>query len=395
MKVFWALVFLLIPLSVRASQISNGSGTNTIPTEARQIMRDTSGNLWVVWIISTGTIRVASSTDGGSSFQLKDVANAPSNTNYKGVAAAIDSSDRIHITYWNNTLVTGGVRYVQFYTSSTVYGADQSILSIGAHQLPTTIPGTAVAVDSNGKLHVIYVDRITCCGAETDDTIYYIHNVAGPWVTPIRVEGAPDAWDCNRPDVMIDNNNLAAFSYWCGNTPKTATSIGNANNATSVTTINDFNSGGNSYGSSIVLDSSNNAYICAVDLSSNIIIYKHPAGGGWNTWNAGVGSGSVAIASDKVSCAAVGTNVYAFYILNSNSHVVYNKFNGTTWGGAVDLQAGTLQTPTVKWSQYSNNQPGKLDYIYGDGTNIFWESYTPPAVIIPQGYDVGSFDEYF
>lgn len=338
-------------------------------------MRDSGGNLWAVWILSSGTIRVANSTDSGSTWNLKTSAGLPSNANYKGVSAAIDGSDRIQIAYWDNTLLTGGARYGIFYTSSSVYGGDQLIGGISITL--TTTPGTAIAVDSNGKSHVAFVEFTNCCGGAHRDTVYYTHNVAGTWLSPSRLGGAPDDYDCSNPDIMVDNNNLAEVAYWCS-APYIETGIANANNATFMT-LTEF-PGPNQHGGGIVMDSSNNSWICGgSSVTDKVLLYKHASGAAWSTWTGPIDSLSVSKVSEKISCAASGADIYTFYILNSNGHVVYSKYSGTTWSGPADAATGTLQTPTVKWSQYNNNLGATLDYIYGDGSNIYWDKFNVPA----------------
>lgn len=132
------------------------------PRAGRHIIRTKTGVLYCVLADkSAGTgIQVWKSKDDGRTWTQPDSGNAPTAANYTAPSCAIDGFGIIHVAYWDNTLVTGGLRYVTFNTNSDTYSGDTLAQTVGAAASTVPVAGTSIAIDSNNLPHIAYADTV-------------------------------------------------------------------------------------------------------------------------------------------------------------------------------------------------------------------------------------------
>ena len=83
---------------------------------------------------------------------------------------AIDSNNKIHISYFDNTDGDGDLKYATNVSGSWVVSAIDSTGWTGTY--------TSLAIDSNDKVHITYID-------DTNYDLKYATNISGSWVTSI------------------------------------------------------------------------------------------------------------------------------------------------------------------------------------------------------------------
>ena len=72
----------------------------------------------------------------------------------------------------------------------------------------------------------------------------------------------------------------------------------------------------------------------------------------------------------------VVANVFLFYE-EENDDIAIDVYDGSTWIGETVLETGTYDTVRSKWSQYNNTEGSSvIDYIFSDGTDLFWHEIT-------------------
>ncbi len=122
----------------------------------RAVVRTSAGTLYTVILDETdGGVEVWKSTNG-TSWTEQDTANNPQNANYIAPSCAIDSSDVIHISYYNSNGASSTIRYVTFDTSTDTFSGDVQVHDVGVDS-PNN-PGTAISIDSSDIPHIAWTD---------------------------------------------------------------------------------------------------------------------------------------------------------------------------------------------------------------------------------------------
>lgn len=349
------------------NKVDDASNFGAIPGAARQILRSSSGTLYaVLYSPSTTKVEVWKSTNGSS--WSRPSSSGPTPGTVKNVAAAIDSSDNIHIGYYVNT---NDVNYVKYTTSNDTYGSIEQFALTGA----SGITELAIAIDSNNVPHL----------ADIDGTVVkYSNRVGGSWNAVRTIQTAVTG---SQLALTIDEDNLPIVSYV--NSSTLVAAVGNANNAASFTTNNvdtSINSTSAQRGANVGIDSSGNTWVAYVDGTSNFISLAVRTDGSetssWTTgWTASITDSK---AGYEPSLAINGTTMYVTYQRASDNDLVMDSYNGTSWAGETVLQTGTYQDVHTKWSYYNNNQGStQTDYLYSDNTDVYWASFPSNIATAP------------
>lgn len=345
-----------------ATQI--GSSLGTIASGSGRLVVRTAGSGFLYAVVNNaGVIRVYASPDNGSTWIQQDSAHAPSTVSSSdAISAAIDSSDVIHITYQFSG-ASVGIEYITFNASTNLFGTAASTGISGY----TTVNCVAIAVDSNNVPHVISAGPTAGGNAGK-----YANKVGGSWNSSVLITTTNGI---NFADILIDNNNIPEIAI-CEAITAIKALIGNVNNTTSFT-AQSLDTTFTSTSVSIAMDSSNNTWISYEDVTNGAVtLIEHLSGNAWSTWQASVNDSN----NGKTTSLAVnGTNVYVFYEPTGTSEIAYDMYNGSAWLGQTVIETGTHHNPKTKWSQYSNNQGSiELDFLFDNGTGIFFDSLTFP-----------------
>ena len=354
-----------------ASVPVTSANTNSQLGGARVNLRNSAGIPYVIVLDETnGAIQVwKGNSTTPTAFTEQDSASNPQNTRYVAPSACIDSTDIIHIAYYDENGKTSALRYVTFDTSTDTFSGDISVKDIGGATPVNS--GTAISIDTNDIPHIAWVDSVSNMGTDYD-TVYYVNRVGGAWNTEVEIEGGTATKNCAYPDIAIDSDNVPIVVYRNSTDSNVEFSGGNINNASSFTlfVIDTIVPNANNT-PSVVVDSTGDIWVGYIKSSaSNIALRKHVYGNAWTTWGIAVSSGS-ASQNTPVSLVATGTDIY-FFFENSSNDIAYDVWDGTTWAGATTLETGTFNTAKAKWAFWVDNDNGGaltgLDTYYFDGT---------------------------
>jgi hypothetical protein len=332
---------------------------------SRKIVRDSSGNLFVV-TGDNGAVDIYKSTDGGSTWVAQDTSNNPTfGGNVGAISIAIDSSDVIHVGIWHNIAGGSGFFYYTFSGSSWSDPADPSGLGSGLANNHLNL-----SIDSNDRLHLLWVYADDLDGA---NYLMYKNNVGGSWNTTVQiailgivnVTGIDLAINSSNVPEAVVNSNDDIIAYQ-----------GNANNATSFTahTVDTSPySASTASGPSIVTSNDGTTYIAYLDEpspDSNIVtVAIHPSG----TWTSGWSTVTNGNDGGHISAVVLGDTLYVVYT-DGSSDVKYDAYDGSTWLGETNVATGTFDWTNAAWSHYHNNATQGLFIVYADGTDTHFSS---------------------
>lgn len=182
--------------------------------------------------------------------------NVIDNTNKVGNSIAVDSNNKIHVSYYSAALNS------QLKYATNVTGA-WDISTIGSPGVNNQY--TAIALDSNNKAHIVANNAVPYSGG-----INYITNASGSWVMNLIAFGG---W----ASIAIDLNNKAHVVYFDGSGLQYTTNESGA----WVTSLID--SGISGATTSIGLDSNGKIHICYDDLVNYALKYATNVSNSWVT----------------------------------------------------------------------------------------------------------------
>ena len=354
------LFFLFQPLSAQTweaqKRLTWTSGTSAIP----DIAVDSSDNIHVVWTDETpgnSEIFYKKSTDGGSSWYTKrmtwtsDVSSGPE--------IATDSSDNIHMIWWDNTPGNSEL----FYKKSTNGGSNWSKKRL------TWTPGSsafpAIATDTNNNIHIVWFD-------DTPDNreIFYKKSTDGgsSWYTKRLTWNSSFS---SSPAIATDSSNNIHIVWWDLATGDYQVYYKKSTNGgTNWSTKRLTWSSGDSLVPVIAVDSSNNIHVNYQDNTPGNfeIFYKKSMDGGssWSTkrltWNSG-NSYPSAVSTDS------SNNIHiAYYDETPGNLEVYHMRStngGTNW-----------TNKRLTWNSKDSTQP-EIALDSSNNIHVVWDDLTP------------------
>ncbi len=345
-------------------KVSDAANFGVITGSGRQIVRTSTGTLYTA-VNNAGSCEIWKSTDG-TSWTQQDSSNNPVCDSGASVSIAITSTDIIHVT----SILTGAnpdLFVSVFTTSSDTFTPPTTVIS---GSLSEGCSEGSLAIDSNNVPHV-------ACIYSTGE-IRYSNKVGGSWNTVVTVESGV----FTILDLAIDEDNFPEFSYvnFTDSDLTAATADRNNPTLTAHFTKTDVDTtvvtAGNIANTSIAVDSSGNTWIGYVDengATDFVTIIKHNDADAWSTWQSPITNSN---AGNEPTIAIDGSDVYVLYEDEADD-IKYDRYNGV-WLGETNLQTGTFQDTKAKWSYLNNNQGStQTDYLYSDGTDIYWASFTP------------------
>lgn len=355
---------------------------------ARQIVKTSGGALYALVNQShTANFYVAmfKSTDNGATWTHMDAANQIGATVAQNAQAmAIDGNGVIHCAVVESA--TNSFFYKTFNTATDLWAAtEEPDPSMG----DPLYKGVGIAVDSNNKPHIIYARKFSAMGSAFN-YVTYINKVSGSWSTKQDFDTTDAAKTYTHPDIAIDNNGFPVISFiqsdkilkWAqgnANTP-TGWTITNVESALDVTDTG--------Y-PSLAVDS-NGVVSVAYNLEGGVLkVYKE--GGTITTVDTTVNNRNPALVID-------GTTRYIFAKDETNGRIVYYKESSAgVFDTAVGIETGTaFKQIHARWA-FNHNQAytNGIDYIFGDGTNLWYGNLALGAAPEPATANTGAFFAFF
>ena len=120
---------------------------------------------------------------------------------YQGVlgyytSIAVDSNDKIHISYYNNSLTAYDLKYATNASGDWVTETLDSSGVVGKY--------TSIVIDSNDKIHISYYD-------ETNTNLKYATDASGSWVYETIDDGGSVGWETS---MAVDSSDSLHISYY-------------------------------------------------------------------------------------------------------------------------------------------------------------------------------------
>jgi hypothetical protein len=324
------------------------------------IMTTSAGDKVAVYV-SSNVVYVDKDVDGTPTNVASGTATAIfGGDNIGWIDAAIDGNDDIHIIASCDAEQTRDVSYA-ICDLTTGLGAWEEAANY-TQSAPVSL-GCSISLDSNDKPHILYVDAVRQQGVTNPNT-YYTEKTGASWATPTKIGVRADKQDVGyRPSITVRNNNnieafygafiSSAFYY----AYRTYTGTWSSESTYAATT-----SPNNNEPPTVVSTTSGTVYRYYLENQANI--YENSSD---TTYNSANNSNSHGVLD--------GTNRYIFYIdTSSDVHVISNTGSGWTDEGA--QQTGTYNHVIAEWAYNNENQSGELSYIFDDGTDVFYDSFS-------------------
>ena len=354
-----AIILVSIPVQTTASRVAdNVSALSTAYSSQRKIVRDSKGDLFVIYLRPDGNLSqvyMSESMDDGATWEeIGRVSEGEFNS--VRLSLAIDAADRVHV-FWTKFIEEYGQIFQRIYDRGT-WSAEQQITSAeGYSGFPS------VAVDSKGVLHLVWYgfDGSTY-------QVYYSRSEGGNWSKPVKLsQGFPDSVN---PTIAVDSkDNLHVAWYkstgrqyqiyyvrWAGSwSDQVSLSLGTTD----------------SFNPSLAVDPKDNIYVAweKVEGQTWQIYYSVYRQGEWSPQYP-LTSGSLSSQNPSVGTDLLGT-VYVFY--EKTDGQIYLRKYSESWSDEVALTSSGMNTfPSVRWS-YNNNpfngEGGKIEYVWTSEEN--------------------------
>jgi len=329
------------------------------------VVTDVGGTIYAVFE-NANTVEVWSDIDTVPNLEDSDTAATIfGGGNIEWVHAAIDgaSPNIIHIVCACDSQQTRDVAWAPFNTTTGAIGTWEAIATY-AESVPT-IFRVLVGIDSGNIPRVLYSQNIKIGGGATDQC-YYNTRAGGSWGTPERVNAtaAKNVDYSSGAMCMCPNDDVEAFYYHLDNGDPA---------------IRRRNAG---WGTETFYTETT-AVIGKVTCTTGDVPYRYHTDAAQNIEENNVDTGyNTHATQNKVSAGLVGTKRFVFYIdTSSDVHLITN--DGTGWVDEGALQAGTFGNVINEWAYNFEYQSGVINYIYCDGTDVFYDSHELPAVAVP------------
>jgi hypothetical protein len=274
-----------------------------------------------------------------------------------GISIATDSGGKAHICYQNN----GDLVYAT--NSSGIWV--KTIVDAGAW------PGdSAIAVDSNGKIHISYFYL-------TNFDLKYATNSSGTWQKSIIVNGgAIGPLPSYATAIALDKNGKVHINYYDDASPDSVKYITNASGAWQITTIDTIGLAAG-WQLSIAVDQNCAVHMIYYNWTNDELKYATNVSGSWV----------------KTTVSKTGdSNVFQMALALDNSgkvHISYEAGNGLkyatnmtgTWQSVTVESWGTQGCNSIALSPDQKVHIGYYDYVGSANGYAVKHAYQPPPII--------------
>lgn len=324
--------------------------------------------LAVIWDgLNPGSIEIWSDIDGTPNLEDSDTASVVfGGGSIAWVHAAIDSGDDIHIIASCTSEQTRDVSYGVATESAGSWTLGSWQQALNYTEASPIYPGCFITIDSNDIPHILAVNRVKQSGSTQDNT-YYNNRIGGSWNTPEKVGTRATKTDAYHAPVLAHrNSNILEALYLFSTTNDPAYKSAPAGGGF----------GSESTYSRIV---HNDARLSMISLagtpsyfyvSDNVNVYRDDTDSGYDA------NGTY----DSVSAGHDNPYNYIFYIDSDyDVHLVSYNWVSTDWADEGAIQTGTYVKVITNWSYLNYNTSDELIYIFDDGTDIYYDSFTLAA----------------
>jgi len=328
-------------------------------------------------------------------------------------AIAVDSSDRVHVVWQDNTNGAWGadseIMYVNF-TTATGW-SNVVVISDGYDGIYWNNGGSyapAIAVDSSDRVHVVWHDYTDGVWGADTEIMYVNFTTATGWSNVVVISDGYDGtyWNYGHsfsPAITVDSSDRVHV-VWYDETDGawgTDREIMYANFTTAIgwsniTVVSDGYDGtywndGSSYGTAIAVDSSDRVHVVWMDETDGVwgtdieILYAN--------FTTATGWSNVTVVSDGYDGTYWnhGNSHYPAITVNSSNavHVVWHDDTNGVWGGDQEIMHASF-TNAIGWSNvtvisdgyegtYWNNHNSRSPAITvdnSDGFHVVWADDT-------------------
>ncbi|MDO8282507.1 MAG: PKD domain-containing protein, partial [Thermodesulfovibrionia bacterium] len=336
-------IFILLPSSASAVWTIQTVDSTGDVGEDTSIAIDSSGKMHIsYWNYTNRDLKYATNASG--SWGITTVDSTGQVGEYTSIA--VDPSDKVHISYYDNT--NGNLKYITNSSGLWVAATVDSIGLVGKY--------TSLALDSSDKVHISYYD-------ETNSTVKHVTNASGSWVGEIVSSVQGDGFNPHHTSIAIDSLDkihISFASYGC----KYATK--NMSGSWVVTTLD---SGANNYlSNSIAVDSLDNVHISynfyQNSTNHSFLKYANNASGSW-------------VKETIIDLGTASTDRYNSIALDSsnNVHISYLDYPAWRVKYATNI-SGSWTTETVDnivfaadFTSIAVDSSGNIHISYYDITN--------------------------
>lgn len=230
-------------------------------------------------------------------------------------------------------------------------------------------PGVAIDIDSDDCPRVLLVNATTSKGSTADEIAYTAKLDTTGWSSLETVSYRvvkTDAYDSPRISMGPDDEVNALFQFLTDEDACYRVRNGTWGTGSTYTSI-DAEIGEN------IVTSTSTTYNYTTDLVIGASSIKE------GTTDIGYDTSAT---YRRVSAALFGTTRYVFFV-NTNSNVQVISNPGAGWLNEGQQQIGTYQNVITEWSYNNEHQANEINYIYDDGTEIFYDSFSLVAEPFP------------
>ncbi len=281
----------------------------------------------------------------------------------EAVHAAIDANDDIHVVAAAG--FDGATRDVAYAICDLSSGFGTWEAAATYTDAAPDNQGVSISLDSNDKPFVLFVDAVKQTGS-TVDNVYVIDKTGASWANLTQIGARATKTDTyDSPHITVRNSDyMEAWYYFrTDGDPAYKTNTG-------------------TWGSESVYTETS-ATVGAVLATTGGTVYRYHAD---DTEDIEESDADTTYNTDDtyagVSATLDGTDRYVLYIDTSDDvHYIYNTGSGWTDGGAIE--AGTYLRVIAEWAYNNENQSGEINYIFDDGTDVFYNSLSLAAEPFP------------
>jgi len=342
------------------NKIDDAGDPGSMSGSSSQLVRTSGGVLYAV-INDGGDLEVWKSTDAVT-WTEPDTAGPTDLNSGSEVALATDSSNTIHILYENNSN-SQDLRYITYASDAFDGGGSATAVNLGG--TGNSFKDIDIALDSYDVPHVIGIQY------GNSNRLKYANKVGGSWNADID---SHQGVGMQMASLAISEDDVPEIAFIDSTNDDLVGLVGNANNATSFTDTSpvidsSVHATAGVYGTDIAIDPEGNTWIAYIDVTTQYVtLAKHADAAAWNTWttytNSNVGS--------EPNIVVENGNVYVGYV-DENADVAWDRYNGS-WLGETIRRAGTFQDVRMRWSYNNHYFSTSIEYLYSDGTDIYWDS---------------------
>ncbi|MDD1756746.1 MAG: hypothetical protein LUQ39_07945 [Methanomassiliicoccales archaeon] len=169
----------------------------------------------------------------------------------------------MHITYYDST--NHALKYATNKGGWTV----QTVTTVGNRYYFPTGGVADLALDANGKVHIIYVN------STMNNELDYVNNVAGTWSSPIPLLASKDVM--GQPSMAIDSQGMFHICYWQSDLDGSWITYGYGSPGAMTTKQVVYGDNNNvlSWYMSMAVDSNNVAHMVYVNLNTRVLTYTN------------------------------------------------------------------------------------------------------------------------